>query len=228
MNTEIFTGKAEAYAKARPGYPDAAMDYICTLIPQNSVFADIGAGTGKFTLLLAQRECRVFAVEPNEDMREQLAVRATLYPNIQIINGSAESTTLSDKSVDVVLCAQALHWFNLNDFRAECHRICKSNGIVIAVYNNTPGGSTTHSKLSTDIFFTNPIIQEFPNPMFYTRENWIAYMTSHSHDPLPSDAGYDVHIVEMNAIFDRENVDGLLRRDVITKVYSEKIFNLSP
>ena len=48
-------------------------------------------------------------------------------------------------------------------------------------------------------------------------------MTSHSHDPLPSDPGYSAHIAEMNALFDLENMDGLLRRDMVTKVYSERI-----
>jgi len=59
--------------------------------------------------------------------------------------------------------------------------------------------------------------------MFYTRESWLAYMTSHSHDPLPSDPRYTVHVAAMNDIFDCENVDGLLRRDVVTMVYSERI-----
>jgi hypothetical protein len=48
-------------------------------------------------------------------------------------------------------------------------------------------------------------------------------MTSHSHDPLPSAPGYAAHIAEANATFDRENVDGLLWRDVVTTVYSEGI-----
>jgi len=224
MNTELFSGKAEVYAKARPGYPDAAMDYISTLVPPNAVFADIGAGTGKFTVLLAKRGYSVLAVEPNTDMREQLDLTLSLYPNAKIIDGSAEYTALPDHSVDVITCAQALHWFNLDVFRTECRRVGKPGCLVIAVYNNTPGGSSiTHSKQSTDIFFTNPTVREFPNPMFYTRESWLAYMTSHSHDPLPSAPGYAAHVAEMNAIFNRESVDGLLRRDVMTMVYSERI-----
>ena len=78
-----------------------------------------------------------------------------------------------------------------------------------------------HNKQSTDEFYVNPAVREFPNPVFYTRESWLQYMTSHSHDPLPSDPGYETHMSEMNAIFDRENVDGLLRRNVVTKVFSE-------
>jgi len=95
---------------------------------------------------------------------------------------------------------------------------------VTAIYNNTPGGSSvTHSRLSTDVFFSSPEVREFSNPMFYTRESWLAYMISHSHDPLPGDPGYAAHVAEANAIFDRENVGGLLRRDVVTKVYSERL-----
>ena len=124
--------------------------------------------------------------------------------------------------VDVANCP--LHWFEPDAFRAECKRIGKPGALVIAIYNNTPGGSSmTHSKCSTDVFFTNPTAREFPNPIFYTRESWVAYMTSHSNDPLPTDSHYAAHIDEVNAIFDRENADGLLRRDVVTKVYSEKV-----
>jgi len=223
-NINIFTGKAQAYADARPGYPKKAIDYIATLAPPNAVFADIGAGTGKFTELIAERGYELFAIEPNDDMREQLIATLLPYSNIKIINGTAEITTLDDTSVDVITCAQALHWFAPDEFRAECRRIGKNGVIVIAIYNETPGGSSVqHSKQSTDIFFTNPTVREFPNPQFYTQESWLRYMTSHSHDPLPSEERYDAHIAEMNAIFDNENVDGLLRRDVITKVYNEAI-----
>jgi len=224
MNTELFTGKAQVYADARPGYPDAAVNYIAALVPQDAVFADIGAGTGKFSVLLAQRGYQLFAVEPNADMRGQLATTLAPFPNARIVNGTAENTALPDSSVDAVTCAQALHWFDPDAFRAECRRIGRPGAVVIAIYNNTPGGSSiTHSRLSTDVFFSNPAVREFPNPVFYTRGSWLAYMTSHSHDPLPSDPGYAAHAAEVNAIFDRENVDGLLRRDVVTKVYSERL-----
>ena len=224
MNTEIFTGKAEAYAKARPSYPVAAIDYICSIAPQDAVFADIGAGTGKLTVLLAERGYTVLAVEPNADMQSQLTDTLAPYTNAKSVAASAESTTLPDHSVDVVTCAQALHWFDTNAFRAECKRILKPGGIVVAVYNTTANsGSANNCSRSTNAFFADPIIHEFPNPIFYTREHWLTYMTSHSHDPLPSDPQYAAHMAEMNAIFDRESTCGMLRRDVVTTVYSEEI-----
>ena len=222
MNTEKFTGKSEAYAKARPGYPQEAIDYIASLIPADAIIADIGAGTGKFTEPLAQKGYKIFAIEPNLDMREQLVIAMKPYFNVETLSGTAEATTLPNQSVDVITCAQALHWFDPDAFWSECRRIGNPNTLIIAIYNNTPGGSSvTHSKLSTDVFFTNPTVREFSNPIFYTRESWLAYMNSHSHDPLPTDPEYETHMNKMNAIFDSENVDGLLQRDVVTKIYSE-------
>lgn len=224
MNTEIFTGKAQAYASARPGYPDAAIEYISSIISKDAVIADIGAGTGKFTELLAKRGYELFAVEPNTDMREQLISTLKNYPGAEIVKGTAESTTLSDHSVDVITCAQALHWFDPDAFREECRRIGKPGVLAIVIYNNMPGDrSFVHRKSSMDAFFENPAVREFSNPIFFTRENWLQFMTSHSHDPLPSDSGYKAHIAKMNAVFDCENTDGLLRRDVTTIVCSERV-----
>jgi len=229
MNTEKFTGKAESYAKARPGYPDAAMDYIKTLVPPNAVFADIGAGTGKFTELLAKSGYTVFAVEPNADMQEQLSITLAPYQNAKIITGSAEATTLPDHSIDVVTCAQALGWFDLKAFRTECRRIGKSDVLVISLYNVTPGDNHTpgshrlSSKQAAELFFKNPVVREFPNPILYTRERWLQQNASISDNPQPSDSEYEAHIAEMNAVFDSNNVDGLLRINLVTTVYSEMI-----
>jgi len=56
MNMEMFTGKAEVYAKARPGYPNAAIDYIVGLVPSDAVFADVSAGSGKYPSINAIEE----------------------------------------------------------------------------------------------------------------------------------------------------------------------------
>jgi len=226
MNTEAFTGKAQAYTNARPGYPDEAIEYICSLVKPDAVFADVGAGTGKFTSLIAQRGYEIFAVEPNADMREQLAITLAPFPNAKIVNGTAETTTIPSNSVDVITCAQAIGWFDLDAFRNECCRVGKREIIVVSLYNESPGDNhvpASHrltSKQATDIFFNNPIVREFPNPIFYTRERWIQHNASISDNPQSSDDSYDIHTAKMNEIFDRDSVDGLLRIDLITKVYS--------
>lgn len=224
MSIENFTGKAEAYAKGRPGYPKAAIETIVGLVPSGAVFADIGAGTGKFTVKLVERGYSVFAVEPNSDMRGQLAITLASFPNAKIINGTAEATTLPNHSVDILTVAHALHWFNPDAFRAECHRVVKPGGLVIAIYNLAPGGEMINiSQKAVDTFFTKPTTWEFPNPMDYTRDNWLAYIASQDDNPLLTDPEYDAHIVAINMVFDRDSVDGLLHLDRVTKVYSERI-----
>ena len=229
MNTEGFTGKAKAYAAARPGYPDEAINYIRSLVSTNAVFADIGAGTGKFTELIAQCGYQVYAVEPNADMREQLIATLVPFSNVEVVIGTAEKSTLPDKSVDVITCAQALGWFDLDDFLDECRRIGKRDAIIISLYNDTPGDNHTPgshrltNKQATDLFFKNPVVREFPNPVFYTRKKWLQSNASISDNPLPSDPGYDEHITKLNNIFDCENEKGLLRENLITMIYSEAV-----
>ncbi|WP_160680480.1 class I SAM-dependent methyltransferase [Clostridium sp. C8-1-8] len=224
MNTENFTGKAEAYAKGRPGYPNAAIETIIGLAPSGTVFADIGAGTGKFAVKLAERGYSVFAVEPNADMRGQLVITLAPFENAKIIDGTDEATTLPDHSIDIITVAHALHWFNLDAFRSECRRIVRPGGLVIAIYNHEPGKEMTGLyKQTVEAFFTKPTTWEFQNSIEYTRDNWLAYIASQDDNPLPTDPGYDAHIAAINAAFDRDSVDGLLHCQRVTKVYAERI-----
>ena len=224
MNTENFTGRAEAYTKGRPGYPAEAIKAIVEFAPSDAVFADIGAGTGKFTVALAEQGYSVFAVEPNADMRNQLAITLASFPNVKIIDGTDEATNLPKNSVDIITVAHALHWFNPNAFRTECRRIIKPNGLVVAIYNLMPDVGERHfSKQAVDAFFTSPNVFEFPNPMDYTRDDWLAYVASQDNTPLPTSPQYDEHVAAVNAAFDRDSVNGILRCNRVTKVFIEKI-----
>lgn len=224
MNTENFTGKAEAYAKGRPGYPQAAIETIFGLAPSGTVFADVGAGTGKFTVKLAEHGYPVFSIEPNADMRKQLAITLAPFANANIIDGTAEATTLPNHSVDILTVAHALHWFNPDTFRRECRRVIKPGGLVIAIYNHVPGKDTIDLyKQTVDAFFRNPTTWEFPNPIEYTRDNWLAYILSQDDNPLPTAPGYNAHIAAINKAFDCDSVNGLLHCDRLTKVYIESI-----
>jgi ubiquinone/menaquinone biosynthesis C-methylase UbiE len=193
------------------------------------VFADIGAGPGKFTECIAKHGYKIYAVEPNSDMRAELKKSLAPYPNAEILNGTAEATTLPGHSVDVITCAQALGWFDLPAFRTECRRIGKPGATVFSLYNTTPGDNFTpgshrlSSKQAAEQFFQNPIVREFPNIILNTRERWIQSRMSISDSPKPSETGYDEYIAETNEIFDRDSVDGYLRSELMTVIYSERV-----
>ncbi len=129
-----FSDRAGDYAKYRPSYPDEA---IATLLeglgnPSQLVVADIGAGTGISSRLLAQRGVRVIAIEPNAAMREAAAPHAL----VEFRDGSAETTNLPDASVDVVTCFQAFHWFDPEPTLREFHRILRPTGRLAVVWND--------------------------------------------------------------------------------------------
>ena len=73
MNTDVFTGKAQFY-KARPTYPNECIDFLISTfnLNENSVIADIGAGTGILSIPFLERGMTVLSVEPNADMFNEL------------------------------------------------------------------------------------------------------------------------------------------------------------
>ena len=128
-----FSDRAGDYSKYRPSYPEEAIATILAGLenPSQVVAADIGAGTGISSLLLAQRGVRVLAIEPNQAMREA----AVLHPLVKFQDGKAEVTNLPDTSVDLVTCFQAFHWFDPEPTLVEFHRILKRSGRLALVWN---------------------------------------------------------------------------------------------
>jgi len=98
----------------------------------SSRVVDLGAGTGKFTQLLVQSGAQVVAVEPVEAMRARLAQNL---PAVRVLAGSAEDLPLDSASVDVVVCAQAFHWFATEAALREIHRVLKPGGSLGLVWN---------------------------------------------------------------------------------------------
>ena len=131
---ERFSNRAEDYAKYRPSYSSKAVECISEGLrnPNQLIAADIGAGTGISSRLLADRGVKVIAVEPNAAMRQA----ATPHSLIQFEDGNAENTQLQDNSVDLVTCFQAFHWFNPEPTLKEFARILKPQGRLAIVWNN--------------------------------------------------------------------------------------------
>lgn len=130
---ERFSHHAEDYAKYRPSYPQAAIDFIVegwTDLTQITA-ADIGAGTGISSRLLAERGINVKAIEPNAAMREV----AVSHPLVEFLTGTAEEIPLCDRSLDLVISFQAFHWFNSALALPEFARILKPQGRLAVAWN---------------------------------------------------------------------------------------------
>ena len=136
-SVQRFSGRAQNYTRFRPAYPPGivtALHAECGL-SRASLIADVGAGTGHLATLFLENGNRVFAVEPNEDMRKAGEERLGHYGGFQSVAGIAEATTLAEASVDFVVAGQALHWFDPERARREFARILRKDGWVAVIWN---------------------------------------------------------------------------------------------
>lgn len=127
-----FDIAADAYERARPGYPDEAVDHVVSSLPPGGRVLDLAAGTGKFTRSLVARELDVVAVEPVEGMRARFQ---EALPGVGVLAGTAEQIPLPDASVDLVVVAQAFHWFDHEPALAEIARVLGPRGALALIWN---------------------------------------------------------------------------------------------
>ncbi len=125
-----FGAVAEIYDRGRPGYPAAAATWL--MGGEAKVVLELGAGTGKLTRELVDQGHAVFATEPDEAM---LAVLRARVPEVSAKVATAEEIPANDRSVDVVVVAQAFHWFDHEVALGEMARVLKPGGHVALVWN---------------------------------------------------------------------------------------------
>ena len=122
MNTKtVYATKAEKYAKYRWDYAPNAIGTVVkiTQISPQSTVADIGAGTGILTKHFADKVHRIYAIEPNFELRQWLTKALGKSPTVSVLDGSAENTKLPNNAVDVIAVAQAIHWFDPEPARQD-------------------------------------------------------------------------------------------------------------
>lgn len=127
---ERFTATVDRYAKYRPDYPDALLDWLATLTAGRRA-VDLGAGTGILSRQLAARGFAVTAVEPNAAMRAKGEAAGAA----RFVGGTAEQTGLPERSADLVIGAQAFHWFDLDRALPEIDRVRAPGGVAVAAWN---------------------------------------------------------------------------------------------
>lgn len=123
-----FSAIAAQYAQARPEYPQALFDWIASVVPSRELCWEAGCGSGQASRDLARVFERVHATDPSS---AQIA-NAHGPANVGFAVEPGEACSLPDSCADAVCVAQALHWFDLPRFFAECERVLKPGGMLFA------------------------------------------------------------------------------------------------
>ena len=246
-NTKKFDNMGKLYACHRPAYPQDFIDYLCSEIGlcASSIVADIGSGTGILTKQLLESGAKVYAVEPNDDMRLISEQGLKDYGNFYPVKGTAENTSIYDKSVDFITAAQAFHWFDAQKFKTECNRILKPSGKVILVWNSrdeespavqksdminkkycpnfkgfSGGMRGTEDDTNFSGFFTEGYEKKvFSNNIIYDKNGFVGRNLSGSYALKEDDENYLHYVSELDAVFDKYSINGQFVMSNYTQSY---------
>jgi len=242
-----FSDRVDDYVRYRPGYPRAILDFMQERmgLSKASVVADVGSGTGIFTALLLDSGAKIFAVEPNEAMRGAAEARLRAHPNFTSALGSAEATGLENKSVTLITCAQAFHWFDVAAAQREFRRISAPGGQCALIWNTAVIGKTDfaigyeeiknefgtdfkrvrHETLERagrfDAFFGNGkwMKECFENFQTLDFAGLKGRLLSSSYAPKEGHPNFAAMMLSLKALFDHCQKAGVIRMDYITEVF---------
>lgn len=247
--TTRFTDRVENYIKYRPSYPTDVIEYLKSegILRSDSVIADIGSGTGISAEMLLKNGNAVYGIEPNEAMREAAEKLLTAYINFKSINATAEETTLPQKSIDLIVCAQAFHWFDIPKVKVEFKGILKPTGKVCLIWNErildgnpflveyeklllkygTDYKNVRHENIDEkklNEFFENGYIKKtFPNKQVFDLAGVTGRLLSSSYTPGYDSPLYEPMLAELNEIFEKNQENGF-----IEFLYDTNVFHSIP
>lgn len=124
-----FSSIATNYAQYRPTYPKAFFDYLQTILPGCENAWDCGTGNGQVALALSKIFKNVFATDISRAQIEHAFTAENISYSVQ----PAEKTNFYDGIFDLIIVAQAIHWFDFEKFYQEARRTAKENALICAI-----------------------------------------------------------------------------------------------
>lgn len=162
-----FSTQSDKYAKYRPTYPFELFNFLYKNINNKVNAWDCGTGNGQVAFELAKKFSHVFAT----DISQSQIANASKAPNISYSVQPAEKTNFDNQLFDLIVVAQAIHWFDFDKFYAEVKRIAKPNALLCVVGYGVLKISPEIDKLIND-FYNNTIGKYWDNERKYIDEHY--------------------------------------------------------
>jgi SAM-dependent methyltransferase len=124
-----FSAVARDYVQRRPAYPRRLATVLAERAPGRALAVDCGCGSGQLSVPLAGSFRRVIGV----DVSAAQINHAVRVPALTYLVASAERTGLRDHCADLIVAAQAAHWFDLPRFWEEVDRVARPGALVALI-----------------------------------------------------------------------------------------------
>jgi SAM-dependent methyltransferase len=121
---DLFSSNSKEYSSSRPKYPRSLFEFLAGLVQHRNLAWDCATGNGQAAVVLSEYFEQVIASDASKEQIENAQPRN----NIRYEVFPAERSSLADSSVDLITIAQALHWFDLDDFYKEAKRVLRKDG----------------------------------------------------------------------------------------------------
>ncbi len=209
-----FGAVAGTYDRGRPSYPAEAVSWLVG--GEAKVVLELGAGTGKLTRELVAQGHAVYATDPDAAMLARLEAQV---PGCSAKVAGAEEIPAHDRSVDVVVAAQAFHWFDHEVALPEIARVLKPGGhlaltwnffdqripwirrLVEAVGEQSMSSSSQQLLADSDLF--GPVEETtFAHWQDVNRETLLATVASRSYISSLDEAAREARLDTVRALYD--------------------------
>ncbi len=121
-----FSTVAQPYAKYRPDYPLEMVDFVVSQVGCRDMALDVGTGNGQVAEKLARHFRSVYATDISAKQLANAVHRDNVYYSVS----AAEKTVFRDGIFNLITVAQAIHWFDFEEFYTEVRRIAARDGVL--------------------------------------------------------------------------------------------------
>jgi SAM-dependent methyltransferase len=140
-DSQSFDGVADLYDAYRPSYPAELIEDIISIsaiLPGGRIL-EIGCGTGKATILFAQRGYSILCLDPGQKLIDMASRNLAAYPQVSFVKARFEEWEGDQDKFDLAISAQAYHWVPEEVRYEKTASVLKPGGYLAAFWNMYPG-----------------------------------------------------------------------------------------
>lgn len=127
-NRATFAKNSANYARFRPSYPAEWYEFLYSHCLGFETALDCGTGNGQVAVDLAKRFSRVIAIDSSTEQIQN----AFQNEKVEYKAVPAEEFESDGQLLDLVTCAQSLHWFDLSRFYPRIKKMLRPGALFAA------------------------------------------------------------------------------------------------